>query len=200
MPAAKKKTIRRSPGRPLSAESERAILSAVLRILGKEGYSALTIDKVAAEAKASKATIYRRWGPKQNLVMAIFRQLPTVDLVDRGSLSADLIGMFDEFLALMQHSPLKSVLPMLAAECVHKPELADALIVVNEQRRVPMRLAFTRAIQRGELPKGTDVELAIDLIQGAVAIRLYFLLDTLSQEWIEKLVHTVLQGLKVRAG
>ncbi|WP_029923425.1 TetR-like C-terminal domain-containing protein [Nevskia soli] len=198
MPTASKKTSRRSPGRPLSADSERAIFTAVLRILSTEGYSDLTFDKVAAAAKASKATIYRRWGTKQNLVMAIFRQLPAVDLVDKGNLSADLIAMFHEFLKLMQHSPLKSVLPMLAAECVHRPELADALIVINEQRRVPMRLVFARAIQRGELPKGTDIELAIDMIQGAIAIRLYFLLDTLSEDWIEKLVHTVLQGFKVR--
>ncbi len=185
-------------GRPRSLVSEQAILNATLRILSTEGYAALTLDRVAAEAHASKATIYRRWKTKEHLVLAVFSQLPPVVPEEGRNLEEDLLSLFSQSARFMQDSPLKSVLPSLAAECVRNPALSSALILVNEQRRAPPRLVFQRAIRRGELPADTDIELAIDVIQGAVAIRLYFLLDTLSETWIRRLVRLVIAGLRAQ--
>lgn len=185
-------------GRPRSLVSEQAILNATLRILSTEGYAALTLDRVAAEARASKATIYRRWKTKEHLVLAVFSQLPPVVPEEGRNLEEELLLLFSQSARFMQDSPLKSVLPSLAAECVRNPALSSALILVNEQRRAPPRLVLQRAIRRGELPADTDIELAIDVIQGAVAIRLYFLLDTLSETWIRRLVRLVIAGLRAQ--
>lgn len=175
--------------------AEQAILKATLKILSEGGYPALTIDRVAATARASKTTIYRRWKTKEHLVLAVFDQLPMAVPVAGPSLEADLIALFGQFSKIMHDSPLRGVLPMLTAECIDNPSLSAALIKVNDQRREPIRHVLRHAIGRGELPPDTDIELAIDVIQGAIAIRLYFLLDRLSEEWIRGLVRLLLDGI-----
>lgn len=175
--------------------AEQAILKATLNILSEGGYSALTIDRVAATARASKTTIYRRWKTKEHLVLAVFGQLPMAVPVAGPSLEADLIALFGQFSKIMRDSPLRGVLPMLVAECINNPSLSAALIQVNDQRRAPLRHVFQHAIRRGELPADTDIELAIDVIQGAISIRQHFLLAPLSDEWIRGLVKLLLNGI-----
>lgn len=181
--------------RPRSLASEQAILKATLSILIEGGYAALTIDRVAATAKASKATIYRRWKTKEHLILAVITQMPLPQPADCGSLKTDLIDQFGQYARIMQHSPFKSVMPMLAAECVSNPTLSSALTLVNDQRRVPLRTILKRAIRRGEIDALTDLELAIDVIQGAVTVRIYFLLESLTEEWVSKLIHLVTVGI-----
>lgn len=189
----------RSVGRPRSAASERAILSATLRILQDEGYAGLTIERVAATAKVSKATIYRRWPTKEHLILAVFEQLPVPSLVKGRSLEEELTATFTQTGRLMQKSPLQAVLPRVAAECVGNPALAGALIRVNEERREPLRALLRGAIERGEVAPDTNLELAIDVIQGAIAIRSYFLLDELKPAWIRQLVQLVISGIGQRS-
>ena len=111
------------------------------------------------------------------------------------SLEADLIAMFGQFAKIMDNSPLRGVLPKLVADCVNDPQLSSALIQVNERRRAPIRQVLNHAIARGELPKDADIELAIDVIQGAISIRLYFLLDQLREQWVRGLVKMLLLGM-----
>lgn len=189
---------KRGAHRPRSLASEQAILKATLQILMKEGYAGLTLDRVAVLAKSSKATIYRRWRTKEHLILAVFGQLPMLVPAAGKNLEEELTAMFAQFGRIMQGSPLKGVLPMLAAECVDNPELSEALKQVNEQRRGPVRTVLRRAIERRELAADTDIELAIDVIQGAITVRLYFLLDVLSEAWIRKLVRLVLRGFALK--
>ncbi|MEQ1439024.1 TetR/AcrR family transcriptional regulator [Fontimonas sp. SYSU GA230001] len=184
--------------RARSIAAEQAILKATLEILATGGYSALTIERVAATARASKTTIYRRWKTKEHLVLAVFGQLPIPVPVAGPSLEADLIALFGQFSKIMRDSPLRGVLPMLVAECIDNPSLSAALVKVNDRRRVPVRHVLQNAIRRGELSAATDVELAIDVIQGAIAIRQYFLLDELTDDWIRGLVGLLLHGIGQR--
>lgn len=175
--------------------AEQAILKATLQILSEGGYTALTIDRVAATAKASKTTIYRRWRTKEHLILAVFGQLPMAVPRQGKSFEEDLLILFGQFARIMERSPLRSVLPMLVAECANNPALAAALIQINDQRRQPMREVIARAIQRGELAPDTDIELVIDLIQGAISIRQHFLLERITRAWVRKLVKLLLAGI-----
>lgn len=181
--------------RPRGAATEQAILAATLKILSEAGYAALTIDRVAATARASKTTIYRRWKTKEHLILAVFSQLPMVEPAAGPSLEADLINLFGQFAQIMEASPLRGVLPKLVADCVNDPRLSSALIDINERRRVPIRQVLNHAVRRGELSRDADIELATDVIQGAISIRLYFLLDELREDWIRGLAALLLSGL-----
>lgn len=179
--------------------SEQAILDATLRILSTEGYAELTVDRVATLARASKATLYRRWKTKEHLVLTVLGRMPVVEPAPGKNVESELISLYGQFARQMRDSPLKGVLPRLAAECVGNSALSNALILINDQRRGPVRLILRRGIQRGELPRGTDIELAIDLIQGAIAIRTYFLLDDLTEAWMRRVLRVVLRGLGAKA-
>ena len=79
-------------GRHRDPSRDGVIRAAILRLLAEVGYGALTMDAVAAEAGVGKATIYRRWRTKQDLVVDTIADLNRVDAMppDTGSLEDDL--------------------------------------------------------------------------------------------------------------
>jgi AcrR family transcriptional regulator len=141
---------------------ERAILAAVIELLGEAGYEAMTIDAVAARAHASKTTIYRRWRGKPELVKAavdgyVAGQVPSS--ADTGSLRGDLIMVMramrghltDEFLAMMSG---------LTHAMRTDQELADVLrshLANDHSAALPI---IRRAAARGEVPAGAQEALA----------------------------------------
>lgn len=143
-------------------ERERAILAAVVELLGETGYEAMTMDAVAARAHASKTTIYRRWQGKPELVKAavdgyVAGRLPIS--ADTGSLRGDLMAVMramrghltDEFLAMMS-----GLLHAMRTD----PELAGVLrshLAEDYSAALPI---IRRAADRGEVPAGAEETLA----------------------------------------
>ncbi|HEU5392952.1 MAG TPA: TetR/AcrR family transcriptional regulator [Streptosporangiaceae bacterium] len=143
-------------------ERERAILAAVVELLGEAGYEAMTMDAVAARAHASKTTIYRRWPGKPELVKAavdgyVAGRLPIS--ADTGSLRGDLMAVMramrghltDEFLAMMS-----GLLHAMRTD----PELAVVLrshLAEDYSAALPI---IRRAADRGEVPAGAEETLA----------------------------------------
>lgn len=184
------------PGRPRSEAAEKAILDATLRLLAELGYGGLTMDKVAAEAKVSKATMYRRWPSKVHLVITAFSQLPQLPCPDTGTLRQDLIDVLGSFLLITQNTSLAGVLPTLAGERARIPELADYLDEATRQRREPVKKVLQRAIKRGDLPANTDVELAIDLVMSPLVMRIFFTNNPADIRFLEQVIDHTLKGLK----
>jgi AcrR family transcriptional regulator len=160
-----------SAGRPRSEEAHNAILDATLALLVEVGFSALTVEGVAQRAGVGKATIYRRWPSKLPLVVEAFSQLPALEEVDSGNLVLDLSAMLKSYLQLFNQTPLAAVLPSLAGERAHNPELSQLFDPVMKARRQPLIRALERGVARGDLPTDLDVELAADLIVGPIAVR-----------------------------
>lgn len=184
------------PGRPRSEAAEKAILEATLRLLAELGYGGLTMDRVAAEAKVSKATMYRRWPSKVHLVITAFSQLPQLPCPDTGNLRQDLIEVLGSFLLITQNTSLAGVLPTLAGERARIPELADYLDEATRQRREPVKQVLQRAIKRGDLPAKTDVELAIDLVMSPLVMRIFFTNNPADIRFLEQVIDHTLKGLK----
>jgi AcrR family transcriptional regulator len=184
------------PGRPRSEAAEKAILDATLRLLADLGYGGLTMDKVAAEAKVSKATMYRRWPSKVHLVITAFSQLPQLPCPNTGNLRQDLIDVLGSFLLITKNTSLAGVLPTLAGERARIPELADYLDEATRQRREPVKQVLQRAIKRGDLPAKTDLELAIDLIMSPLVMRIFFTNNPADVRFLEQVIDHTLKGLK----
>jgi AcrR family transcriptional regulator len=150
------------PGRQARGEQrEQAILAAVTGLLGEAGYEALTMDAVAARAHASKATIYRRWPGKAELVRAavdahIAGRVPSAH--DTGSLRGDLLTVLQamrshltpEFMAMMS-----GLVHAMRAD----PDLSASLRSLIDQDRVAEEI-IGRAVRRGELPAPDATRLA----------------------------------------
>jgi AcrR family transcriptional regulator len=183
------------PGRPRSGAAEKAILESTLRLLADLGYGGLTMDKVAAEARVSKATMYRRWPSKVHLVITAFSQLPQLPCPDTGNLKQDLLEVLSTFLLITENASLAGVLPTLAGERARIPELADYLDEATRQRREPVKTVLERAIKRRELPSDLDIELAIDLIMSPLVMRIFFTNNPADKGFIERMLDKVLKGL-----
>ena len=182
-------------GRPRSEEAHRAILDATLELLAEVGFSAMTVEGVASRAQVGKATIYRRWPSKLPLVVEAFGQLPGFEEVDTGSLAEDLKKMIRGYLQAFNESPLSAILPSLAGERAHNPELAEVFEPVSKGRRQPLVRAFERAVDRSEVPADLDVELAADLVVGPIAVTLFFKGGRLNPRRVGPMVDMALSGI-----
>jgi AcrR family transcriptional regulator len=183
-------------GRPRSQAAEDAILDATLALLAEAGFRGMTVEAVATRAGASKATIYRRWPTKENLVIAAFARTP--DLVLRGGadLAAQLVDTLGQFARFMQDTPLGGVLPALAAESAHNPALEAAFTPLVHQRRRPIVTLFERARAAGSLPAHTDPEFAADLVTAPVLQRIMVMGRRTDRRYIRRVVDTALRGLR----
>lgn len=185
-------------GRPRSLESEEAILEATGELLSSEGYYGLTVSKVAARARASKSTIYRRWPTKEHLVMAAFDRWPLMVPRDRGDLLSDLLDLYRQYLQVHYRAPAGAIVPTLVAERVSNPELGVLFDSLMRRRLDPTRVIVRRAMERGELPADTDLELAVEAVTAAAVMRVYFLPTDLSVKAMRRLFVVQLRGLRAR--
>jgi AcrR family transcriptional regulator len=163
-------------GRPRSERSRRAILRAASDLLLERGLSEISMDAVADRAEASKATIYRWWPSKELLVLdALLSEWDTAspDAVDTGSLSGDLDALILPWARQLTAKPYGRAVAAFIASAQSEPRFAQEYLThfVNP-RREQGRGILLRAIDRGEVLPGTDVEAALDLLYGPFYHRL----------------------------
>ena len=150
---------------------EEEILDATIAVVAELGYDRLTMDAVATAAKASKATLYRRWQTKAELVVdAISRAkgCPMPEEVDTGSLRGDLISMACGDGGFTDELPMSVIAGLLTA--MHRdPELQKAF----KERFLAPRLAITngvyeRAVRRGEIAADVDIDLLSETLPAVI--------------------------------
>lgn len=144
----------------VEGEREHEILSAALEVLAEVGYDRVTMDAVAARAKASKATLYRRWNGKVTLIIDALLSLKTERPVpDTGSLRGDLLEAFCSDAAQAVRSPVSSYVSVVTA-LSRDEELAEAFRRdVLAPKIAATRAIFERAKDRGEIPAAVDLDL-----------------------------------------
>ena len=158
-------------GRPRDAEATTAILDAMLHLLAERGYAAASTAAVAATARASKATIYRRWPSKHALVADAIRHGLRAHRAPpaTGDPRADLVTVMEGVIAALAQTPLGGAIRSVASEAAHAPELSAALQAVTTEAREagPVRPLLLAARDQGLLAADADIDLLLDLILGA---------------------------------
>jgi AcrR family transcriptional regulator len=148
-------------GRPRDPACDSAILQAALDLFAEEGYARLSIDGVAARAGVGKATIYRRYSSKAELVAEAVRCGAQFEdrLPDTGDLRADLMSMMRPLFDRLRGVDAQ-LLTTFAMERLRNPDLAEQFdrSVLGKKREHLHRLVDA-AIERGELPADADVDL-----------------------------------------
>jgi AcrR family transcriptional regulator len=163
-------------GRPRSETSRNAILEAAGELLLQHGLNSISMDAVAERAGASKATIYRWWPSKELLALdALFSEFAPgpADRYDTGSLAGDLLALIRPWARQLTEQPYGRVIAALITRAQSDPEFAEEYRARFVQpRREQGRAIFARAIDRGEIPPDTDIEVALDLLYGPFYHRL----------------------------
>lgn len=159
-------------GRPRATESTAAILEATLGLLSERGYAATSTADVAARARASKATIYRRWASKHALVAdAIRHGLQGASTQSPGVSDPrdELVAVLEGIIKALAASPLGRAVRSVVSEAAHEPDLSAALKAVTTEAREkgPVRPLLIRCQDQGLLPEDADLDLLLDLILGA---------------------------------
>lgn len=163
----------RRGGRPRDDIREAAILDAAYRLLAEVGYDGVTFEAVARRAGASKATLYRRWKSKREMVVAALKAVPArregADQIDTGSLRGDLLALCRRLLTTMRSTDGQTALLLLQAG-LEDPELCDEIerTVGPTGARLPAAV-IDAAVRRGELPAGVD-PFAFEEVVGSVLL------------------------------
>ena len=185
----------RRPGRPRNPELDATILQATMELLCEAGFTGTTVEAVAERAGVGKATIYRRWPTREDLLLAAGGEMgPCPGDPDCGNLRDDLIVLLGGLVSMMTETPVGALLPATVDEAARNPAMRTRLDAFIAERRAPVRAALSRAAARGELRDGVDHELLVDLMAGPVFTRLLLTGAPLDRTMAERVVDVVLHG------
>lgn len=187
----------RRPGRPRSEAADRAILDAALEVFADAGIDGFTIEEVAVRAGVGKATIYRRYPCKVDLVMAAAGcvSFSASAAPDTGNVAEDLRTIACSLVELLTKNPAGRAVPQVVAAVERNDELRRAHRRLSATRRASTTNAVQRGIDRGELPPDTDPELVADMIAGPIFYRRLLSGARLDAAYADRLVTTVLQAV-----
>ena len=170
--------------------------------LAEVGYGRLSIEAVARRAGVGKTAIYRRWSNKLEMVLEIVSDVAgrAVPLPDTGSFADDLELLTMIVSRALQHRIASQIIPDLMAEAARNPQIADTLqkALRTHQQAVGEKLVG-QAVRRGELPEGTDPEVAVDLMLGPLYWRLAVARTPLPDGYLERLQTAVISALRASA-
>jgi len=187
----------RKLGRRRDHTRDAEILEAALDVLAETGYDGMTIDMVAARAKAGKATVYRRWASKGELVVDAISCMKKNDidldnLPDTGTLRGDLVAMIRPH-ALQDGEKKLQVMAGITSMLARDPPLADAVTAAIVEPRASLnRRLMRRAIERGEISPDTDVDTLAMIVPSMTAYRVLILQKPVDREFLLSLIDGVL--------
>jgi len=183
-------------GRRRDHSRDPEILNAALEVLAEEGYDGMTVDMVAARAKAGKATLYRRWPSKGELVIdaVVCMKRGDIDLgnlPDTGTLRGDLVAMIKP--RTIEESERKlQVMAGLMSAVARSPELAEAINrAIIEPRAEVNRILLRRAIDRGEIAADIDIETLSMITPSMAAYRTLVLKRPVDREFLITMIDKV---------
>jgi AcrR family transcriptional regulator len=184
-------TAGRAPGRPRSREADAAILAAALELLLERGVEATSIEQVARRAGVTRATVYRRFPDKNQLLIA------TVEATYGNPPAApeirDVEHLLTGWASALADPRQRRLLRRLYGAIDDHPELARAYRTrLGEHRDRARRDVLARAHDRGQLPPGTRPDVLLDILTGAVWQHLVSRPDTSTAAEVEQFLRAVL--------
>jgi len=185
-------------GRPRSESARQAILGAANDLLVRDGFAAVTMEAIAAEAGVGKATLYRWWPGKAAVVMDAFLAAtgPCAPFPDTGCLVEDLRGQM-RALAQAFSGRAGTVMRGVLAEAQSDPEAAEAFRTrYLAPRRAETRRVLERARSRGQICPHADLETAADALYGPLYYRLTAGHAPLDAAFVDALLSLIFQGLR----
>lgn len=177
----------------VEGDREQEIFDATLSALAEVGYDRLTMDSVAQAAKASKATLYRRWSSKAALVIdALIAQKQHRPAPDTGALRTDLVASFCGAGGLTDHHET-AVFASLITALSRDTEFAERFRRdVVGPKMIAARVVFERARDRGEIADDVDLDLLVPALAGTVLHRMFVLGEQPSADLVTRVIDQII--------
>jgi AcrR family transcriptional regulator len=151
-----------------------AVLAATLAELADTGYAALTIENIARRAGVHKTTIYRRWTDRESLVADVLGERIALDfpIPDTGSVQDDLRQLAQAFVAWVSGPTGGMIFAAVYSDAARLPGISDVRRELFEYGPRRGAVVIERAIERGELPAGTDPAAVLRALIAPIYFRL----------------------------
>ena len=166
------------------------------------GYDALAMEAIAARAAVGKATVYRWWSSKELLVIeAIGRIVRAIPAPDTGSVQEDVFALMRSTVGMYRDPATTGLLSGLVAAMARSEGVARAMRSdFVDVWREAMREVMRRAVARGELPAGLDLEATIHMMAGPLFYRFLMIGKPIDDRFARTVVRNVLNGLALGRG
>ncbi|AMM22899.1 AcrR family transcriptional regulator (plasmid) [Frondihabitans sp. PAMC 28766] len=184
-------------GRKRDHTRDPEILACAVEVLSEVGYDGMTVEMVATRAKAGKATLYRRWASKEDLVIDAVACLKREDiermvLPDTGTLRGDLVAMIRPH-SIEDNDKNVRVMAGLMSLVTRNPELGDSVFAaVMEPRMAITRQLFQRAIDRGEIAADLDLETIMAVSPAMVSHRTLMLKKPVDRPFLIRIIDNLI--------
>lgn len=157
---------------------------------------ALRMEDVAGRAAVGKATIYRRYRSKEQLIIdAVGALVSEIRVPDSGSTRDDLVALMQEAVELYSDPLAVGLLPSVVDQMSRNAEFAA---VARDRflagRRAALRVVFERGVERGDLRRDLDLELALDVLGGPLFYRLLITGGPIDERLAENVVELIMRG------
>lgn len=175
-----------------------AIRTAVFEELAAVGFARMSIEGIARRAGVGKTAVYRRWKSKLALVLDLVSAFAAQGLPApaTGSLYGDVRALLEVASHALRHPVASQVIPDLLVEAARHPEISDAIKAALLDGQQGIAAVIVReAVERGELPEGTDADRALDLIVGPLYWRLVVVRGELPKGYLDDLAASAVAAL-----
>lgn len=151
------------PPRPNSSTDE--IIVTTIRLIAEHDISGVSVDMVAEACNVSKATIYRRWPSRDDLIFEAMTYIKYPQAApDKGTLKEDLAALLRDLVKFLNRPEGGKVYAAFLNSAIRSPKLAELRAEVSRTARVNYRNAVARSIERGELRPGTNTEVLVEAL------------------------------------
>jgi AcrR family transcriptional regulator len=189
-------TSTRRPGRPRDPRIDEAVLDAARELLVEFGYTRLSYELIAQRAGVSRPALYRRWPTKAHIVHDAVFPRPTEDLVPTGgSFEDDLRRMIARTLASYARPEARIAVPGLLTDLDDAARRHDVIDRLQQPVRTELAARIAVAVADGEVREGTDADLLLDTMVGALIQRVVAQQDP-DPAFGEQLADLLLDGLR----
>lgn len=190
----------RRPGRPRSERADEAIIDAALSLFAESGPEGLCMERVAARAGVGKATIYRRWHSKEDLLLDAIAALKAPLPAPAGvSVRDDLVRLVSAMCQEAADPRRAGEFALLLGEGAQYPRLMARYVeTVVKPRRDVVAGVLRRGVARGELRPDIDVDVAVSLLTGAALALGRHVQDDVPEDYAGRVVAEFLRGLAAR--
>lgn len=186
----------RPRGRPRDPSVDDNIVNAAVDLLTEGGFERLSMEAVAARAGVAKATIYRRFACKVDLIVAMCQAFspPISEAPNTGALRTDLEMWVSSLVDSLTSSDTGRLLPAMISAAKENVEVREALHRFSATRRSRIIGIVAEAIDRGDLPPTADADLIGDVVVGALMYRTMIRGGVIDAPFIASLIDGVLGG------
>jgi AcrR family transcriptional regulator len=186
-------------GRPRDPGVDEAVSQAVFKVLAECGMGGFTVEKVAAAAGVGKATVYRRWPSREDLIQEIWQHVHNdFPPPDTGDLRKDLRTFLGGLAEFIREPDRRLAISHLVAAAKVEPELARRFHEFKQRRVDAVRQLVRQARKRGDIRPGLDDDVIVEMIVAGVFFRIMIGGGELDQHYVDQCVDIVVDGISTR--